>query len=370
MAALASTISLSHGPVLILAACFRSVCYSNEIYDAEVHKMKNIDMHAHCIAPEFVELVEKEGARHNVVMITDKDGRRRFSVAGRSSPPLPPAFFSPLAKRFTDMQERRIDMQVISTQVDLSGYNLAPHDGLWFCTVQNESLAHLAQQYPEKLAAMATVPLQEPTLAAQELKRAIDTLHMHGVEIGTSVNNVYLDDAGLDVFWAAAQELDVPIFLHPLDMKGMERLEQYYLNILIGFPTETSIAAPRLSLSGVLDRFPHLKICLAHAGGFLPYLFGRLDRGYEATPMLQSVHLNEIPSRYLQCFYFDTIAHSQAALDYLYTLVGPQHILLGTDYPFEIGDPHAVEYVQRIEHSTAEEIAMISGNNAASLFHL
>jgi aminocarboxymuconate-semialdehyde decarboxylase len=332
--------------------------------------MKNIDMHAHCIAPELVELVEQEGARHNVVIITDEDGRRRFSVAGRSSPPLPPAFFSPLAERFANMQEQRIDMQIISTQVDLSGYNLAPQDGLWFCAVQNETLAHLARQYPEKLAAMATVPLQAPALAVQELKRAIGTLNMHGVEIGTSVNNAYLDATELDMFWAAVQELDVPIFLHPLDMKGMERLEQYYLNILIGFPTETSIAATWLIFSGVLDRFPRLKICLAHAGGFLPYLFGRLDRGYEATPMLKSVHLKEIPSRYLQRFYFDTIAHSQPALDYLYTLVGPERILLGTDYPFEIGDPHAVEYVQRIEQGTAEEIAMISGNNAASIFHL
>lgn len=332
--------------------------------------MKNIDMHAHCIAPELIELVEQEGDKHNVAIITDEDGRRRFNVAGRSSPPLPPAFFSPLDQRFADMQEQKIDMQIISTQVDLSGYNLDPQDGLWFCAIQNETLANLARQYPGKLSAMATVPLQSPKLAVQELKRAIGTLNMRGVEIGTSVNNVYLDDSELDEFWAAVQELDVPIFLHPLDMQGMERLEPYYLNILIGFPTETSIAATRLIFSGVLDRFPRLKICLAHAGGFLPYLFGRLDRGYEATPILKSVHLKEKPSRSLQRLYFDTIAHSQSALDYLYTLVGPSQILLGTDYPFEIGDTHAVEYIQHIEHSTGEEMAMISGNNAASLFHL
>jgi aminocarboxymuconate-semialdehyde decarboxylase len=331
--------------------------------------MNIIDIHAHYVAPELISMVEREGARHHVAVTFTRDGKRQFHVAEWESPALPYAITT-LEHRFDQSQEKQVTKQMLLPQIDLSGYHLSANDGLWFSSIQNETLAETVRRYPERFAALATVPLQTPSSAAREVIRAVRDLKMRGVEVGTHVNGVSLDQPIFDVFWAAVQELDIPVFLHPLAAPGQERLQRYSLTKLIGYPAETSIAAAQLIFGGVLDRFPRLVICLAHAGGSLPYQIGRLDRGYQAHPELQTVDIKGNPSLYLRRFYFDSITHSQVALEYLCRLVGPERIMLGTDYPFEIGDPAAVERVRSMEGINPEEQDMILGGNAAALFCL
>jgi aminocarboxymuconate-semialdehyde decarboxylase len=331
--------------------------------------MNIIDIHAHYVAPELITLVEREGARHHVTVSLTGDGKRQFRVGEGQSPALPHAITS-LERRFDQVQEKQITMQMLLPQIDLSGYHLIADDGLWFSSIQNETLAETVHQYPERFAALATVPLQAPEIAAREAIRAVRDLHMCGVEVGTHVNGLSLDQPIFDVFWATIQELDIPVFLHPLAAPGQERLQRYSLTNLIGYPAETTAAAAQLIFGGVLDRFPRLLVCLAHAGGFLPYQIGRLDRGYQARPELQTVDIKQHPSSYLRRFYFDSITHSQAALEYLCRMVGPERIMLGTDYPFEIGDPEAVERVRSIKVVSLEEQDKILGGNAMALFRL
>ncbi len=331
--------------------------------------MNIIDIHTHYVAPELIELVEREGARHNVTVSLTGDGKRQFCVAEWLSPPLPYAITS-LEHRFDEVQEMQVTKQMLLPQIDLSGYQLTAEDGLWFSSIQNETLAETVHQYPERFAALATVPLQAPNIAAREAIRAVRDLHMCGVEVGTHVNGRSLDQPIFDVFWATIQDLGIPVFLHPLATPGQERLQRYSLTNLIGYPAETTTAAAQLIFGGVLDRFPRLLVCLAHAGGFLPYQIGRLDRGYQARPELKAVDIKEHPSSYLRRFYFDSITHSPAALEFLCRLVGPERIMLGTDYPFEIGDPEAVERVRSIKVISLEEQDKILGGNATALFRL
>ncbi len=341
--------------------------------------MKVIDIHAHYVAPSLLELIHLEtgssslpgGAAppHNVYAVRLGDGRWQVYVGARPTPPLPPAM-TDLEQRIHAMREQGIEMQILSTQIDLSGYHLSPEDGLWFARAQNDALAQEVRRQPEYFAAMATVPLQAPELAAQELRRAIVDLGLCGVEIGTSINGRPLDEPSLDVFWGAAQELDIPIFMHPLAVPELERLRDYFLYNLIGYPAETCVAAARLIFGGVLDRFPTLKICLAHGGGVLPALIGRLARGYEARPEFRAVLLKLQPRDYLQRFKYDTITHAQEGLATLLDLVGPERLLLGSDYPFEMGDPRAVERVGALAGDNQKMRAQIVGGNAVALFRL
>lgn len=330
--------------------------------------MKTIDMHAHYVAPEFVEAVEREGALHSV-SVDRRDGRSYFTIAGMESPPLP-ANINDLEHRFDEMQAMRVDVQIISTWMDLSGYALAPQDGLWLARTQNDILADAARQHPDRLVAMPSVPMQAPDLAVEELRRCVLELGTRGVEIGTNINGRNLDEPELDPFWAAAQEMDVPVFIHPYRPAGADRMKKYFLANLVGNPTDTTLAAASLIFGGVLDRFPKLTVCLLHAGGFLPYQFGRMDRGLAARPDVQSSAIQESPSGYLRRFYYDTIAHSQEALDYLYALVGPERIMLGTDYPFEMREVDPVGRIEQIDGVTGSAKQQMMSLNAAQAFHL
>lgn len=330
--------------------------------------MKTVDMHAHYVAPELLEAVQREGARHSVTA-AEQDGRTYFTIAGVQSPPLP-GNINDLQHRFDEMQAMHVDVQIISTWMDLSGYTLQPEDGLWLARTQNDILADAARRYPDRLVAMPSVPMQAPDLAVEELRRCVYELDTRGVEIGTNINSRNLDEPELDPFWAAAQEMDVPVFIHPYRPAGADRMKKYFLANLVGNPTDTTLAAASLIFGGVLDRFPKLTVCLLHGGGFLPYQFGRMDRGLAARADVQSSGIKRSPSEYMQRFYYDTIAHSQQALDYLYHLVGPERIMLGTDYPFEMREVDPVGRVERIEGITDGAKQQIMSSNSARAFKL
>jgi aminocarboxymuconate-semialdehyde decarboxylase len=194
---------------------------------------------------------------------------------------------------------------------------------------------------------MGTLPMQDVAQACQEMRYAIDKLGMRAFEVCTSVNGRDLDGEEFRPLWSLACDLEVLVFLHPpVQQIGSERLGDYFLNNLVGNPTETTVAAARLILSGVPKAFPHVKCLLAHGGGFLPYQLGRLDHGHRFVPATRSV-VREPPSSFASWFFYDTILFDDRALAYLLDVVGPSRVVLGSDYPFEMCDEEAVARVQR-----------------------
>jgi aminocarboxymuconate-semialdehyde decarboxylase len=227
----------------------------------------------------------------------------------------------------------------------------------------------MAERGNGRLPAMAAVPLNDPPAAAEELRRAREELGLVGVEIGTSVGDVMLDDPSLEPFYAAAEELRMPILLHPyLNMTSPPgaALSGFHLSNVIGNPTETFVAAARLIVGGVLDRHPGLRVQLVHAGGAFPYQLGRLEHAYEARTETKATARRE-PSAYLGNFLFDTITYDPRALDFLIALVGPERVLFGTDIPFDMSDLSAKNLTGRVE---AEVAGKILGENAVAAYGL
>ena len=190
-------------------------------------------------------------------------------------------------------------------------------------------------------------------------------LGLAGVEIETQVGGSNLDDARLLPFFARAAELGAVVFLHPFAVLGGERLRSFYLSNLIGNPTETAVAVASLIFGGVLERCPDLKIVCAHGGGSTPALCGRWDHGTRVRPELE--HLKLLPSEALRRFYFDSLTHSPGALELLVRSVGADRVVLGSDYPWDMGDPAAVRHIEDAEFLSAAERRMILGDNALQL---
>src|SRR5207248_8728937 len=168
---------------------------------------------------------------------------------------------------------------------------------------------------PDRFMGIATLPMQAPKLAAEELRHAMRVLGLSGAQIGSNIAGKNLDDPELEPVWATAAELDAFLLVHPINVAGMDRLGSYYLNNLIGNPLDTTIAAACLVFSGVLERYPTLKICLAHGGGFIPYQAGRLAHGWNVRPEPKN-GLKVSPEASLRRFYYDTILHAQPQLEF------------------------------------------------------
>jgi aminocarboxymuconate-semialdehyde decarboxylase len=269
--------------------------------------------------------------------------------------------------RLGAMDAAGIEIQVLSSWVDLTAYGLDAAKGERWSRRVNEALAAEAARDPDRLLALATVPLQQPELAAAELRYATAELGMVGVEIATRVAEVDLVSAELDPLWRAAAELGSLVLLHPMDpLPGID-LKRHFLDNLVGRPAETTLAIARLIMAGVFDSHSDLRVCVVHGGGFLPYQVGRLQRGWEAKPGLAATDLETAPMATIKRLYFDTIVHNPQALRYLIDLVGADRITLGTDYPFEAGDPDPIGTVDAVPDLTDEERAWIVSGTAGLL---
>jgi aminocarboxymuconate-semialdehyde decarboxylase len=324
-----------------------------------------VDVHVHFLSPLALDAARKSPERHGV-RVLDADGRPRL-VVGAEAPtrPLLEALYTlPAHLAFLDAQ--RIDTAVFGPLMDVAGYSLPPGQGAAWSRAQNEALAETLAGSGH--AGLATVPLQDPALAAAELRHAVRSLGLRGAMIDPNALGRALGDRAFDPFWTAADELAAPVILHPFLLEAVERFGRHYLHNLVGYPFETTLAAGSLILGGTLDRFPALTVVLVHGGGFLPYHVGRFDRGHATRPEVRADGA-ALPSRYLRRFYYDTLVQFPPALAYLVHLVGDDRVLLGSDHPFWLGDPEPL----RIVHAAglpAPAKSAILGDNAARLFRL
>jgi len=328
-----------------------------------------IDVHAHYLN-EKVEGVRKEYGDFVPHVVRDSDGREFQSVKGRSLTPIPEQYghISNIERRIRDMDNSGVDVQVISVPpMYMSGFD--PELSISVSMAQNDGLAKTVKAYPDRFVGLATVPLEEPEAAAEELNRAMTQLGMKGVEIGTSVNGKNLDSPELWPFYRKAEELNAFILVHPIDVQGAERMPKYHLANLIGNPSATSLAIASLIFGGVLEKFPGLKFCFAHAGGFAPYQRGRFEHGYQVRPECKE-NIPKPPSEYFKLLYFDTITHYGPALTYLIKSVGSDHVLLGSDYPYDMADFQPVSSVKSLKTISLAEKKRVLGENAAKLLNI
>jgi len=272
-------------------------------------------------------------------------------------------------KKIRDMEEKGLEFNVLSSTPFAFLYEVEDDLAIELARFHNDQLSEMVKKYPDRFAAMATLPLQVPDEALKELTRATKTLGLRGVEIGSHVGKRELGD---EVFWPiykALEDLDMPIFIHPHHVAGLDRLLEFYLNNLIGNPLDTTIAAANLIFSGVLEKYPGLKIILAHAGGQFPYIIGRWEHGYQVRPECKE-KVHQSPMAFFKNFYFDTITHHPDALRYLVSLAGSDHVLLGTDYPYDMGDENPVQTVSQLTRIKAADRRKIMRENAIALFGL
>lgn len=299
-----------------------------------------IDLHAHYTPPDFMELAEKKlGAEVSVrttgdgeVMIRPGQEQRVYQkgeLTGSES----------LDQRIADMDATGAAVQVISPGGTFSFYEQPIAVAEYLSAAMNDRLIEAVDAHPDRLLAMITLPLQDPAVSIRELERTRQHAGVKAVRIGSSIDRYELDDPRLWPFYEAAEAADMPLFLHPYiyGIAGSERMGQFNLSNLVGYPATTTLAAARLIFGGVLERFPTLRICLAHAGGYLAIASGRLARGFITRPDTRVI-LQESPDVLLRRFYVDTIAHSADTLNFVRSVFGDDRLVCGTDYPFQIGD--------------------------------
>lgn len=278
---------------------------------------------------------------------------------------------SDLATRLKDMDRMGIDVQAVSPAPAQYYYYADPAFGLELARGINDRIAEIAAAHPSRFAGLGTVPLQNAGLATRELERCVKKLGFRGIEIGTNVNGIDLADRrlGLDRFFAKAQELDVVLFMHPMGFTHADRMTDHYFNNIIGNPLESTLAVSHLIFGGVLDRHPKLKFCVAHGGGYLAHYHARMDHGWKARPDASTV-LKKKPSSYLKKFYFDTITFDAGLLENLIGRVGAKQVLLGSDYPYDMGDQDPVALVDSLQGVSAADRDRILGGNAARLLKI
>ncbi len=299
--------------------------------------MLRIDTHAHYLPRDWPDLASKYGDNRFPVIHHGEDGRHRIYKDGKFFREIWPKTWDP-QERIDDYARFGIQVQVISTVPVMFSYWAPAHQALELHESLNDHMAETCRDYSAHYAGIGTVPLQSPRLAIQEMERCVDQLGLCGVQIGSHINDWNLDDAELRPFFEAAQDLDAAILVHPWDMMGTDSMPKYWMPWLVGMPAEQSRAACALIFGGVLQQFPRLKVMLAHGGGSFPYTIGRIEHGFNMRPDLVATDNPHNPRDYFKQLYFDSCVHDDRALRYLLDTVGIDRVMLGTDYPFPLGE--------------------------------
>ncbi len=317
-----------------------------------------IDAHAHVIPVELIDYL-KSHPELGVAVDEGTDQRIRLVHKEGYRYPVGPEFIS-LEPYLGEMDKVGVDHRIVSISPTLFLYKLPGTQGADLARSVNGALVGMAKASGGRLTAMLTVPLQEPGLAAEEIKYWAKEPIVKGVEIGTNVEATELDDPGLEVFYEAAENAGYPLFLHPYYVGPKHRLEEYYLTNSLGNPLDTTIAVSRLVHGGVLERHPKLKVLLAHGGGFFPYQKGRLEHAFNVRREPKAA-CEKPPSSFLSQIYYDTILHSGEALRYLIDTAGADHVMIGSDYPFDMGPKNPAAILDDAGLSEQEREAVSEG---------
>ena len=306
--------------------------------------MLKIDIHTHILPRDIPRWKDKFGYGGFIQLEHSGPGcalMRRDD--GKSFREIEENCWNPL-RRIEEMDATRVSVQVLSTVPVMFSYWAGASDGAVVARFLNDQIADVVNEYPLRFVGLATVPMQNTNLAIRELERC-KQIGLLGVEIGTNVNQQNLNEPQFFEFFSACEELGMAVFVHPWDMMGEADMQKYWLPWLVGMPAEVSRAICSLIFGGVLERLPSLRICFAHGGGAFPATIGRIEHGFNVRPDLCAIDNQHSPRKYLSRLYFDSLVHEPAKLDYLIKLVGADQIMLGSDYPFPLGEAEPGEMI-------------------------
>lgn len=320
-----------------------------------------IDMHSHFVPKALLDDVVKQKSFASVQTSVNDKGGVSFSFVGKkpTRPVMP--LMSDMAKRKEWMAAQHIDKQVVAAWMDMTAYELPAEEGADWSRYLNQHLLAATAKNPE-LVPLATVPLQSGKLAAKVLQEAMDA-GFHGLMIGTQPKGLggALDTPELEPFWEVASARKTPIILHPMFATGDDRLGDFGMVNAVGRITDTTHAVARLLYSGHLVKYPGVKLVLSHGGAAIPFIMGRLKRSYlsERTP--------GDPEEGFRKLYFDTIVFDPQALRFVCQAGGYEKVMMGSDYPFSVGDLEPLKIVEASEFDKKEHAAIVGGT-AADLF--
>jgi aminocarboxymuconate-semialdehyde decarboxylase len=326
-----------------------------------------VDIHCHVFTPQAEELVrpyarpEHDPMTRFASAATREVNRRQMETIA--------AKLTTVETRLKDMDAMGVDVQAVSPAPPQYYYWTEPELGREAARLINDRIAEIAAQHPERFAAIGTVPLQAPELALAELERIVARHNFRGVEIAPHIAGMELSDPRLRQFFAHAEQLGLLIFIHPQGFSDGQRLSEHYFINVIGNPLDSTIGVSHLIFGGVLEGFPRLKVCVAHGGGFLPAYAGRMDHAWSRREDCRQ-YIRHRPTNYLRRLYFDTIVYTPHQLEYLVAEYGSDHILMGTDYPYDMGMSDPVGFVASAKRIGREARAAITGGNAARLLRL
>lgn len=307
-----------------------------------------IDIHAHMLPEETIRRLGREAPRLAPKLLARADGSAVMEIAGKVVQQPMPRECSDLGLRLADMDRHRIDRQAICATVHTFFYEVEPALGAACAILQNDEIAAVARRHPNRFAALATLPLQDPQPAADELARAMGVLGLRGAQIGSNVNGRNLDDPALEPVWTVANERKAFVLVHPHgEILPGDRLKSYYMRNFVGLPFETAMAGAALVFGGVIERYPDINFCLCHGGGFLPYQVGRFLHAFDVRAEPKA-RLRGSPQDSLARLHYDTIVHSSRALEFLIATAGAERVLLGSDYPFDMGELDCVTRVESL----------------------
>jgi aminocarboxymuconate-semialdehyde decarboxylase len=330
-------------------------------------KWFSVDIHCHVRTPAAAESVRAAGdaAGQRPRGFASPESRR---VADEMQQRVQTQLHS-VEKRLADMDVMGIDVQAISPAPDQTYYWTAPDLGLSTARQVNDNIASIVGNHPDRFVGLGTVPFQAPELAVAELDRLHKSLGMRGIEIAGSVQGEDLSAERFRPIFAKCEELGLLMFMHPTGFTEAGRMAPWHLGNLIGNPLESTVAVHHLIFGGVLDAYPGLKLVIAHGGGFLPAYSGRIDHGAAARPDTCE-HLHHDPTHYLKRLYFDTMVFTHHQLEYLVEQWGADHILMGTDYPYDMGEIDPIGFVEGAKRLSDGDRKAVLGGNAARLLNL
>ncbi len=309
--------------------------------------MPKIDVHTHILPPHlprwaqqfgyggFIELDHHAPCRAR--MLRDDGALFREIEANCWDP----------ETRMRECEAVGVSVQVLSTIPVLFAYHAQPQHGLDVARFLNDHLASVCHLHPTRFLGLGTLPMQAPELAVRELERCVLELGLRGVQVGSHIRGMNLDDDQLRPLWQRAAELNAALFVHPWEMMGQETMPRHWLPWLVGMPAESSRALCSVIMGGVLQQFPTLRMCFAHGGGSFPGTIGRIDHGWQARPDLCATHIAEPPSHFARRVWVDALVHEPHALALALTVFGPEKLVVGSDYPFPLGEARPGELVEQ-----------------------
>jgi aminocarboxymuconate-semialdehyde decarboxylase len=271
-------------------------------------------------------------------------------------------------ERIIDMDRMGVDIQALSPSPVQYCYWADKEEAEEIVRLCNDNIAEICHSYPERFVGLGHVAIQHPDLAVEQMEVAVRDLGLRGFEVSSLINGKELSDQEFRPVWAKAEELNVPVFLHPLGSPLGARLAPYYLSNIVGQPMETAIALSMIIFSGLLDEHPNLKIIAAHGGGYLPLYSGRSDHGHAVRD--EACECARPPREYLKQIFYDSIVYHPAALADLLNRVGVDQVMIGTDYPFDMAETDPLSLVSEIDGLDERSCAAILGGNASALLGL